>query len=227
MEYHQEGEEALRIFRAPALLIRGLLFFWQKGGLDLGETRIVIADPDPIVRKNLKAILAQAGHVVVGEAEDGLTVLKMIRTRQPDVAVLDARMAVMDGAELAYIIEEDGLGPVILMAPGDQFRNAEGFGEHNSFAYVIKPVSEASLIPIIDVVTKNYRRIRVLEQEVSKLKDTLETRKLVEKAKGILMDAYNLSEAEAFKRIQKQSMNKRVSMKSVAKAIILANEINQ
>jgi len=164
---------------------------------------------------------------VVGEAEDGLTALKMIRTRQPDLAILDAKMAIMDGAELAYIIEEDGLAPVILMTPGDQFGTAERDGEKPYFAYVIKPLTERSLLPIMDVVIKNYRKIRELEQEVTKLKDTIETRKLVEKAKGILMDTYKLTEAEAFKRIQKQSMNKRVSMRSVAKAIILAHEINQ
>ena len=193
----------------------------------MGEIRVVIADPDSQSRKTLRSILQQAGHLVIGEAEDGLTALKQIRTRQPDLVILDSRMAVMDGAELGYIIEEDGLAPVILMTPGDQFTTRNGTEEQQYFAYVIKPVSEQSLLPIIDVVIKNYRRIRNLEQEVSKLKDMMETRKLVEKAKGILMDSYRLSEAEAFKRIQKQSMNKRVSMKSVAKAVILAYELNQ
>ena len=192
----------------------------------MGEIRIVIADSDLQTRKTLKSVLGQAGHLVVGEAEDGLTALKLIRTRQPELVILDARMAVMDGAELAYIIEEDRLAPVILMTPGDQFGIGTQNGTNNSFAYVLKPVAERSLLPMIDVVIKDYKRIRNLEQEVVKLKDVIETRKLVEKAKGILMDSYKLSEAEAFKRIQKQSMNKRVTMKSVAKAIILAHEIN-
>lgn len=191
----------------------------------MGEIRVVIADPDSQARKSLKAILHQAGHVVVGEAEDALTALKLVRTRQPELVILDARMAVMDGAELGYIIEEDGLAPVILMAPGGQYGIYDTNAEKQSFAYVIKPVSERSLLPIMDVVINNYKRIRELEQEIAKLRNTIETRKLVEKAKGILMDKQGLSEAEAFKRIQKQSMNKRVSMKSVAKAIILAHEI--
>lgn len=193
----------------------------------MGETRVVIADSDALIRKSLKAILSQAGHVIVGEAEDGLAALKLVRTRQPDLVILDAKMAIMEGAELGYIIEEDGLAPVILMTPGDQFRIGLQDAEQSSFAYVIKPVTERSLLPLMDVVIKNFKKIRNLEQEVSKLKDIIETRKLVEKAKGILMDSQGLSEAEAFKRIQKQSMNKRVSMKSVAKAIILAYEINQ
>ncbi|PKM83423.1 MAG: response regulator [Firmicutes bacterium HGW-Firmicutes-14] len=192
----------------------------------MGENRIVIADPDTQARRNLKAILSKAGHLVVGEAEDGLAALKLIRTRQPDLVILDARIAVMDGAELACIIEEDGLAPVILMTPGDRTRAGDLNAEEHDFAYVIKPVTENSIRPILDVVTKNFRRIRSLEQEIAKLKETLETRKLVEKAKGILMDTYKLTEAEAFKRIQKQSMNKRVSMKSVAKAIILAHGIS-
>jgi AmiR/NasT family two-component response regulator len=191
------------------------------------EAKIVIADSDIQVRKSLKAILQQAGHVIVGEAEEGLAALKIIRSRQPDLVILDARMAVMGGAELADIIEEDGLAPIILITSGDRVRGGEVFDENNSFAYVIKPVDERNLLPIIDVVMKDYKRIRVLEQEVNKLRDTIETRKFVEKAKGILMDGHRLSEAEAFKRIQKQSMNKRVSMKAVAKAIILAHEINQ
>lgn len=191
----------------------------------MAETRVVIADSDIQSRKSLRAILSQAGHVVVGEAEDGLAALRLVRTRQPDLVILDAKMAVMDGSEFAYIIEDDGLAPVILMTQGEHFRTNEQAGETQSFAYVIKPVTENNLLPIIDVVLKNFGKIRNLEQEVTKLKDIIETRKLVEKAKGILMDSQKLSEAEAFKRIQKQSMNKRVSMKSVAKAIILAHEI--
>ncbi len=192
----------------------------------MGEARVVIADPDAQSRKVLKSILQQAGHLVTGEAEDGLTALKLIRSRQPDLVILDARMAVMDGSEFAYIVEEDGLAPIILMTSGEQLITQNGTDEQQFFAYVIKPVTEQSLLPVIDIVIKNYSRIRNLEQEVSRLKDVIETRKLVEKAKGILMDSYKLTESEAFKKIQKQSMNKRVSMKSVAKAIILAHEIN-
>ena len=193
----------------------------------MGGIRIVIADSDAQTRKSLRSILSQAGHVVVGEADDGLAALKLVRTRQPDLVILDAKMAVMDGAELGYIVEEDGLAPVILMTAGEKLRINEQNSEQQSFAYIVKPVTEHSLLPLIDLVIKNYRKIKTLEQEVVKLKDSIETRKFVEKAKGILMDTNKMSESEAFKRIQKQSMNKRVSMKSVAKAIILAHEINQ
>lgn len=190
------------------------------------EIRVVVAEPDANTRKSLRSILSQAGHMVVGEAEDSLTALKIIRIRQPDLVIMDAKMGIMDGAELANIIDEDGLGPVILLTQADQLRVSEQ-DEGLQFAFVTKPVSAHSLLPVMDVVLRNYKRIRVLEQEVSRLKDVIETRKLVEKAKGILMDKHGIAEAEAFKRIQKQSMNKRVSMKSVAKAILLAYELEQ
>jgi response regulator NasT len=136
-------------------------------------------------------------------------------------------MGMMDSAELAYVIEEDRLAPVIMITPGDHFKTHGQNGEPKPFAYIIEPVTERNLLPIIDVVIKNFKRIRNLEQEIDILKRAIETRKLVEKAKGILMDTYKISEAEAFRRIQKQSMNKRISMKSVAKAIILTHEINR
>jgi len=164
--------------------------------------------------------------VVVGEAEDGLSALKLIRNRQPDLIIIEARLAVMDGEEVADIVQEEALAPIILMTGHDQMKFQ---GQHKiprDFAYVIKPVSESNLFPVIDLVMRNYRKIRALEDEIVKLKETIETRKLVEKAKGILMDSLGVTEAEAFKRIQKQSMNKRMSMKSVAKAIILAHELN-
>lgn len=189
------------------------------------EIRVVIADSDSNSRKSLKAILNQAGHMVVGEAEDSLAALKIIRTRQPDLVIMDAKMGVLDGAELANIVDEDGLGPVILLTQADQLRISEQ-DEDFPFAVVTKPVSAHSILPVMDVVIRNYKRIKGLEQEVTRLKEVIETRKLVEKAKGILMDRQGISEAEAFKKIQKQSMNKRISMRSVAKAILLAYEID-
>ncbi|ADG81577.1 response regulator receiver and ANTAR domain-containing protein [Thermincola ferriacetica] len=191
----------------------------------MDERRVIIADPDPASRKNLKALLNKAGYLVVGEAEDGLTALKLIRYRQPDLVIMEAKLAVLEGAEIGDIVEEDGLAPVILIGTPDQVKLPDYEKEKRFFAYVIKPVDERNLFPVIDLVIRNYNRIRALEEEIVKLKNTLETRKLVEKAKGILMDTLGLTEAEAFRRIQKQSMNKRMSMQAVAKAIILAHDL--
>ncbi len=191
----------------------------------MSEQRVVIADADSGGRRNLKALLQQAGFVVVGEAEDGLSALKLIRNRQPDLIIMEARLAAMDGEAVADIVQEEALAPIILMTNHDQIKFLGQQKIPRDFAYVIKPVSESNLFPVIDLVMRNYRKIRALEDEIEKLKETLETRKLVEKAKGILMDSIGVNEAEAFKRIQKQSMNKRMSMKSVAKAIILAHDL--
>lgn len=189
----------------------------------MSEQRVVIADADPSCRRSLKALLQQAGYLIVGEADDGLSALKLIRNRQPDLIIMEDRLAIMDGEEVADIVQEEALAPIVLMTGNDRFHNRQKITR--DFAYVIKPVSESNLFPVIDLVMRNYRKIRALEDEIVKLKETLETRKLVEKAKGILMDGMGITEAEAFKRIQKQSMNKRMSMKSVAKAIILAHEL--
>lgn len=188
----------------------------------MSELRVVIADADLNCRRSLKALLQQAGYLVVGEAEDGLSALKLIRNRQPDLIIMEDRLAIMDGEEVADIVQEEALAPIVLMSGHDRIRQHK---VTRDFAYVIKPVSETNLFPVVDLVLRNYRKIRALEDEIIKLKETLETRKLVEKAKGILMDSMGIAEAEAFKRIQKQSMNKRMSMKSVAKAIILAHEL--
>ncbi|MDN5293236.1 MAG: two-component system, response regulator PdtaR [Eubacteriales bacterium] len=189
------------------------------------QYRVVIADSDPACRKTLKTMLQQAGYVVVGEAHDGLSTIKLIRNRQPDLVIMEDRLAMADGEEVATIVQEEALAPVILMTSYDQIQFSDRDKTLREYAYVIKPVSEQNLFPIIELVMRYYRRIRELEEEVARLKDMLETRKLVEKAKGILMETLGLSEAEAFRRIQKQSMDKRMSMKAVAKAIILAYEL--
>lgn len=191
----------------------------------MSEQRVVIADADPNCRRSLKALLQQAGYLVVGEADDGLSALKLIRNRQPDLIIMEDRLAIMDGEEVADIVQEEALAPIILMTGSDRIKFLDRHKVTRDFAYVIKPVSGSNLFPVIDLVMRNYLRIRTLEDEIVKLKETLETRKLVEKAKGILMDGMGITEAEAFKRIQKQSMNKRMSMKSVARAIILAHEL--
>jgi AmiR/NasT family two-component response regulator len=152
--------------------------------------------------------------------------LNLIRDRQPDLILMEDRLAVMQGEKVARIVQEEALAPIVLTV-GRDWLNLRG--EHRilqDFAYIFKPVSEDSLFPVIDLAMRDYRKIRELEDEINKLKQTLQTRKLVEKAKGILMRSQGLSEEEAFKRMQRQSMNKRLSMKSVAKAIILAHELD-
>ncbi|MHB1041419.1 MAG: ANTAR domain-containing response regulator [Eubacteriales bacterium] len=191
----------------------------------MGEQRIVLIDNDAAWRKNIKAMLAKMGYWVIGEAEDGLTGLKLVRARQPDLVVVEAFLPGMDGHELARIIHEDKLAPVILVASSTQQNLVEKAKLARVFAFLLKPELEYNLIPAVELALTNYQEIVKLEEEIKELKDTLESRKVIERAKGIIMETMKVSETEAFKRIQRQSMNKRISMRAVAEAIILAHNL--
>lgn len=191
----------------------------------MGEQRVIVIDSDAAWRKNIKAMLAKMGYWVIGEAEDGLTGLKLVRARQPDLVIIEAFLPGMDGHEVARIIHEDKLAPVVLIASSTQQNVIEKAKIAKVFAFLVKPELEYNLIPAVELALSNYQEIVRLESQVKELKDTLETRKVIERAKGILMETMGLSEAEAFKRIQRQSMNKRISMRAVAEAIILAHNL--
>jgi len=191
----------------------------------VGEQRIIVVDSDAAWRKNIKAMLAKMGYYVIGEAEDGMTGLKLVRARQPDLAIIEAFLPGMDGHEAARIIHEDKLAPVILIASSTQQNLIEKAKLARVFAFLVKPELEYNLIPAVELALTNYQEIIKLEEKVKELQETLETRKIIERAKGILMETMRIPETEAFKRIQKQSMNKRISMRAVAEAIILAHNI--
>ncbi|HOV79463.1 MAG TPA: ANTAR domain-containing protein [Bacillota bacterium] len=191
----------------------------------MAEQRIIIVDSDAAWRKSIKAMLAKMGYWVIGEAEDGQTGLKMVRARQPDLVIIEAFLPGMDGHEVARIIHEDKLAPVILICSSIQQNVIEKAKAARVSAFLMKPDLEFNLIPAVELALINYQEIINLENKVRELKETLETRKVVERAKGILMETMGISETEAFKRIQKQSMNKRISMRAVAEAIILAHNL--
>lgn len=191
----------------------------------MGEHRVIIIDGDAAWRKNIKAILAKMGYWVIGAAEDGLTGLKLVRARQPDLVIIEAFLPGMDGHEIAKIIYEDKIAPVILITSSHQQNIIEKAKLAKVYAFLMKPELEYNLIPAVELALANYQEIIKLENQVKELQETLEARKVVERAKGILMETMGIAEAEAFKRIQKQSMNKRISMRAVAEAIILAHNL--
>ncbi|HEX3033176.1 MAG TPA: ANTAR domain-containing protein [Bacillota bacterium] len=186
--------------------------------------RLVIGDSDTRSRKRIREIVQKQGHIIVGEAKDGLTALTQIRSTEPDLIILDARLPVMGGHEVAQIAEESRIAPVILICT---FAQTESLAAYNSavFAYVFKPVTEANLLAAIDSARRNYQKILALEQEIDQLKDSLETRKVVDRAKGLLMKKHRLSEDEAYRHIQQLAMKKRVSKKAIAEALILSLEL--
>lgn len=191
----------------------------------MAEQRIVLVDNDSTRRKNLKSMLTKLGYWVVGETEVGLNALKMIRTRQPELVIIDSSTAGLDGFEVAKILHEDKLAPVIMLISTQSQAVVEKAKEARVSALMSNPLGEMEMISAIELALVNYAEVSKLENELKELKDNLETRKLLEKAKGILMETMKLSEAEAFRRIQKQSMNKRISMRQVAEAVILAHNL--
>ncbi|MFZ5634104.1 MAG: ANTAR domain-containing response regulator [Bacillota bacterium] len=191
----------------------------------MAEQRIVLVDSDSNWRKNLKMMLTKLGYWVVGETGDGLNALKMVRSRQPELVIIDAGISGLDGFEVAKIIHEDKLAPVIVLTTTYSQSMIEKAKEARVSALLTKPVDEMSILPAIELALSGYSEIVKLESKVKELKELLETRKILEKAKGILMETMGLSEAEAFRRMQKQSMNKRISMRQVAEAVILAQNL--
>jgi len=191
----------------------------------VAEERVILADSDVQWRKTIKAIITKAGFSVVGEAEDGLNALKQVRSRQPDLLIIEAMGQGMSGLKVARLLYEDKLAPVVVFANLINNEILEKTKEAHAAALLVKTVDEVNLLAVIEIALTNYQELIRLENQVKELKETLETRKAIERAKGILMETIGLTEAEAFKRMQKQSMNKRISMRQLAEAIILTHNL--
>lgn len=184
--------------------------------------RIVIADNESIIRMDLRELLEEAGHEVVGEASDGVKAVDMTRRLKPDLVVMDIKMPEMDGIAAAKIISNEKLAPVLLLTAYSQKEIVEKAKDSGVLAYLVKPVKESNLFPAMEIALSRFKEYMGIEQELNDLRNSLETRKILDRAKGILMDAYNLSEQEAFRRIQQYSMAKRKSIREVAESIIEA-----
>lgn len=187
--------------------------------------RIVIADDEPIIRLDLRRTLENMGHIVVGEAGDGAQAVELARELKPNICILDIKMPNMDGIDAAKVVSTEGIAPVLLLTAYSQRDLVERARDAGVFNYIVKPFKEADLMPAIEIAVARYEEFMDLEKEVASLEDKLETRKSVDRAKGILMDMYGLKEQDAFRRIQVQSMNTRKSMREIAEAIIIAHSV--
>jgi response regulator NasT len=185
---------------------------------------VIVADDESVIRMDLREMLTNLGYLVIGEVGDGRSAVNLARELKPDVVIMDIKMPDMDGIDAAKVLTEERISPVLLLTAYSQQELIERAKEAGVVGYIVKPFRESDLAPAIEVAVARFAEFRALEKEVGDLELALETRKLVDRAKGILMDTQRLTEAEAFRKIQKMSMNTRKPMKEVAEAIILAHQ---
>ncbi|HEV2404966.1 MAG TPA: response regulator [Ktedonobacterales bacterium] len=190
-------------------------------------TRIIIAEDDTLIRIDLKEELQRQGYLVVGDVGDGESAVNLTRELRPDLVVMDIKMLPeMDGISAAGILTREKLAPVVLMTAYSDEELIQRAREAGVIHYVTKPWRASDLKPAIEIALSRFKEYRAIESKAKDLEDSLATRKVVEKAKGVLMEQYKISEQDAFRRIQKASMNNRKSMKEVAEAILLAEELH-
>ncbi|MBJ7507296.1 MAG: response regulator [Candidatus Nanopelagicus sp.] len=182
------------------------------------KIKILVAEDETIIRLDLVEMLTDAGYEVVAQAENGAIAIEMAKKYQPDLAILDVKMPEVDGITAAEQIIS--ISPVLMLTAFSQRELVERARDAGVMAYVVKPFSIGDLVPAIEIAISRHRQMKTLETEVADLYERLETRKIIDRAKGILMKAMNLSEPESFNWIQKTAMDRRISMKQVAQAII-------
>jgi response regulator NasT len=188
------------------------------------RTRVIIADDESLIRMDLREMLTNQGYLVIGEAGDGRSALNLARELRPDIVIMDIKMPDLDGIEAARALTQERLAPVLLLSAYSQQELIQRASQAGVAGYLVKPFRENDLAPAIEVALARFSEFRTMEREVGDLQEALETRKAVERAKGILMDTQGLNETEAFRKIQKMSMNNRKPMRAVAEAIILAHQ---
>ena len=180
--------------------------------------RIVVAEDEALIRMDLVEMLAEAGYTVVAQAGDGAQAIDLVKEHKPDLAILDVKMPVLDGISAAE--EIISICPVLMLTAFSQRELVDRARDAGVMAYLLKPFTISDLIPAIEIAISRHTQMRSLAEEVADLHDRLETRKVIDKAKGILMKALNLSEPEAFSWIQKAAMDRRLTMKDIALAVI-------
>jgi response regulator NasT len=180
--------------------------------------RILVAEDEALIRMDLVEMLIEAGYEVVAEASDGAQAIELAQLHKPDLAILDVKMPILDGISAAEKII--GISPVLMLTAFSQRELVERARDAGVMAYVVKPFSIGDLVPAIEIAISRHLQMRTLADEVADLHERLETRKTIDRAKGILMQALNLSEPEAFSWIQRAAMDRRLTMKQVAEAVI-------
>ncbi|HBX80500.1 MAG TPA: response regulator [Propionibacteriaceae bacterium] len=182
--------------------------------------RVLVAEDEALIRLDLVELLTEEGYHVVGEAGDGEQAVELARSLRPDLVVMDVKMPKLDGITAASTIAEERIAPVVILTAFSQRDLIDRARVAGAMAYVVKPFDASDVVPAIELAMARYAEIRAVEEEVEDLQDRLESRKIVDQAKGILQESLGLSEPEAFRWIQKTAMDLRKSMREVAEGVI-------
>lgn len=189
-----------------------------------GPARIVIAEDEAIIRLDLREMLEEEGYEVVGEAADGETAVRLARDLRPDLAILDIVMPGLDGLKVAAKISDEDLSAVLILTAFSQRDYVEQATRAGAMAYLVKPFDKHDLMPAVELAMARWAEVRALADESKNLAERLEARKVVEKAKGILMEKHGLSEQDSFRFIQRLAMQQRNTMARVAEELLSKSE---
>lgn len=187
---------------------------------DASTLRVLIAEDEALIRLDLKEMLEEEGYVVVGEAGDGEEAIALAETLRPGLVILDVKMPKVDGIAAARRIAGERIAPVVILTAFSQRELVERAREAGAMAYLVKPFQKKDLLPTIEMATSRFAEIVQLEKEVADLSDRLEARKVIERAKGLLMLEHGMTEPEAFRWIQRTAMDRRTSMREIALTVI-------
>lgn len=191
------------------------------------QARILIADDESLIRMHLREMLLQLGYDVVAEASSGEQAIDLAEKVHPDLVLLDVKMPELDGMDVAERLVSNRVAPVVLLTAYSDEHLVDQAKAAGVSGYLVKPIRETELAPVIEIALARFAEVQELHQRVTDLEEALETRKVVERAKGVLMEVHGLSEADAFHRMRKTSMDNRKSMKDVAEAILLSYKVQR
>lgn len=182
--------------------------------------RIVIADDEALICMDLREMLEEAGHEVVGIGSDGVEALDLVKEKKPDLVILDVKMPRLDGIQAARLIAHDNLAPVVLLTAFGDEDMIEKAKKSMVFGYVMKPVEEKTLFPAIQIAVSQYRQKKDMVDRVKNMERELAARKIVDRAKGLLMDYYHITEEDAYRRMQQTSMKRGITIADVAQKVV-------
>jgi response regulator NasT len=182
--------------------------------------RIVLAEDEALIRLDLKEMLEEEGHEVVGEAGDGESAVRLAKELRPDLVILDIKMPGVDGLSAAERISEERTAPVLILTAFSQKDLVDRAARAKAMGYLVKPFQKSDVLPAIEMALARYEELRALEDEVQDLDERLETRKLLDRAKGLLMDRYSMKESDAFRFLQKTAMDRRLKVADVAERVV-------